>query len=72
MSALIGSADYIPELLRVDTGTLAHYFHLSSPGPHFSEVNILGMEFMCKASLSIMMDAAGDFVELRQHAITVP
>jgi hypothetical protein len=70
MSALIGSADNIPEVLRVDTGTLLHPFHLSIPGSHFSEVNVLGMDFMCKASLSIMMDAAADFVELRQHAIT--
>jgi hypothetical protein len=71
MNALICSNDHIPELLRVDTtGIFSHTFHLSIPGSHFSEVNVLGMDFLCKAGLSTIMDPARDFVELRQNAIT--
>jgi hypothetical protein len=72
MTALLGTDDHIPELMRVDTGDFSHTFHLSIPGSHFSEVNVLGMDFLCKASLSIMMDPDGDFVELRHNAITSP
>jgi len=72
MNALIGTNDHIPELLRVDSGDFSHTFHLSIPGSHFAEVNVLGMDFLCKASLSILMDSAGDFVELRRNAITSP
>jgi hypothetical protein len=72
MNALLGTDDHIPQLLRVDTAGFSHTFHLSNPGSHFSEVNVLGMDFLCKAGLSIMMDSAGDFVELRQNAITAP
>ena len=72
MNALIGNADYIQEVLRVDTGIFSHTFHLSVPGSHFSEVNVLGMDFICKASLSILIDPAGDYVELLQNAITSP
>jgi hypothetical protein len=72
MTALLGTDEHIPELMRVDTGDFSHSFHLSIPGSHFSEVNVLGMDFLCKASLSIMMDPGGDFVELRRNAINSP
>ncbi len=70
MSALIGSNNCIPTVLRVNLGISNHDFQLSPRDSNFAEVNVFGMDFLYDMNLSIMLDKTTKNVELRQSAIT--
>ncbi|KAI3637544.1 hypothetical protein MIR68_004193 [Amoeboaphelidium protococcarum] len=57
MKALIGHGGNVPQMLYVQVhNERAIEFHLSPPGSHFQDVNVLGMDFLIKNRLSLVMD----------------
>ena len=57
MKAILGKGDEMPNVLTVDINQQNSFdFYLSPIDKHYKDVNVLGMDFLARKNLSILMD----------------
>ncbi|KAI3654381.1 hypothetical protein MP228_001100 [Amoeboaphelidium protococcarum] len=66
MKALMGHRENVPQILYVQVhNERVTEFHLSPPGSHFEDVNLLGMDFLIKNRRSLVMNYDADTFTLQ-------